>query len=505
MRPPVIAIVGRPNVGKSTLFNRLARKNLSIVHDRPGVTRDRLYAHCEFELEDESLGMATLIDTGGLGSAQDEPLYALIRSQTELAIQEADVIIHVVDARAGLVAEDRDISAWLRKSGRPTLLAANKLDVPQLDELTHQLHGFGMDVIAVSAEHNRGTGALLEQVRGHLSAALLEGAALAWKEAHQEEEQQNEDAWDHALDDAEGLADGVAGPEDDDTPVSVGEQILLPSVLRLCVVGRPNAGKSSFVNRLLGEDRHLVSDIAGTTVDAIDSFLAFGGNNYRLIDTAGIRRKRSIEERYESLAVMAALRGMDRCDIVLHLIDATAGVTEQDMRIMGFAEEKGKALVIVVNKWDLAGENNLTAEEYTKKIRHDVPSMDHVPIRFVSAKTGRRVHEVLETAQMLAQQHFKRVTTSACNRILFRAADGHQPPSYRGHRIKLLFATQVRVAPATFVIATNDPDGVHFSYRRYLVTQFREGLGFAGVPVRFVFRRRDSHSGRGRGVATKRK
>jgi GTPase len=266
--------------------------------------------------------------------------------------------------------------------------------------------------------------------------------------------------------------------------------------LRLCIVGKPNAGKSSFVNKLLGEDRHLVSDIAGTTVDAIDSFLEHAGHRFRLIDTAGIRRKRSIHDRYESHAVVGALRGMDRCDMVLLLIDGTLGLTEQDKRIAAFADDKGCALIIVVNKWDLARKDDLDADTYAKQIRQSMPFLEHAPIRFVSAKTGKRVFDVLETAAQLAKQHFRRVSTSSANRVLKACVDGHQPTMHKGHRTRLLFASQIRVGPPTFVIATNDPDGVHFSYRRYVSNQFREQLEFGGAPLRFLYRKRDGESRR---------
>jgi ribosome-associated GTPase EngA len=327
--------------------------------------------------------------------------------------------------------------------------------------------------------------AAVEEGDGDLDDASIDDAldeAMARFEAQQ------------ATDD-EGLAPVEAAADDAALePVPTGAKRFLravPEVLRIAVVGRPNAGKSSFINKLLGEDRHLVSDVAGTTMDAVDSFVEYGGARFRVIDTAGIRRKRSIVHQVEKYAVVAALRGMDRADLVLHLIDATAGVTEQDKRIASFVEDKGKACVIVINKWDLAKQNELDADEYARQIREELPFVDHAPIRFVSAKTGKRVHDVLQTAQELAKRHFLRVSTSQVNRVIEGAVAGHQPPMVKGRRVRLYFGTQVKTAPPTFVIATNDVDGVHFSYRRYLINQLREAFDFGGAPVRLIFRRRD--------------
>ena len=559
MRAPVLAIVGRPNVGKSTLFNRLAGRRIAIVEDLPGVTRDRLYA--EHRGDDEGNDISwTIIDTGGFEPEPDTTLFALVREQTELAIEEADVIVHVVDARLGLSPDDIAVAHMLRKSRRPVIVGANKVDHPNHEAYIGELYGMGVkDIFPISAEHGRGIATLMEYAFSLLSPTLKEGAraaavdeeslrhisdedleaALDHAEANlvamegsddeedgddgddeegdesaegdaedgdadevdaeegDEEDADDEDADDEIEDDASAalaraaLARSPNNVDEDGSPPPTPLLRAVPEVLRLAVVGRPNAGKSSFVNKLLGEERHLVSEVAGTTMDAVDSFVEYGGSRFRVIDTAGIRRKRSIAHRVEKFAVVSALRGMDRADLVLHLIDAVSGVTEQDKRIAAFVEEKGKACVIVINKWDLAKDNDLDADTYAQQVRDAVPFLDHVPIRFISAKTGKRVHDVLHTAQELAKRHFLRVSTSKVNRCLAEAVDAHQPPMHKGRRVRLYFATQVRTAPPTFVVATNDTEGVHWSYRRFLVNRFRDAFDFGGAPVRLIFRRRE--------------
>ena len=485
MRLPVVAIVGRPNVGKSTLFNRLAGRRISIVEDVPGVTRDRIYAEGVFDDDDGGAHRYTVIDTGGFEPDPSSPLLAAVKEQTQLAIDEADVVVFVVDGRTALLNDDREVASMLRKSGRPVVVAANKADTPQHDVQSHPFYELGIgDVVSVSGSHGRGVDALMTAVFAKLSPELRE-AARAIERAREEEEQREEDErWlDDALDAAEGELE-VAAPAG---PVVVAT----PDVLRIAVVGRPNAGKSSFINKLLGQDRHLVSDIPGTTMDAVDSFLEYGGAKYRLIDTAGIRRKRSISLTMEKYAVVAALKGMDRADVVLLLLDAVEGLKDQDMKIASFVHDKGKAVVIVVNKWDLSKQNDLDADTYAGQLKDQMPFLDFAPVRFVSAKTGKRVHDVLETAAAAARSYFTRVSTSEVNRVVQRAQQKHQPPMHKGRRVKLLFATQVRVAPPSFVIATNDPDGVHFSYRRFVQNQLREAFGFDGTPIRLFFRRRE--------------
>ncbi len=510
MRAPVLAIVGRPNVGKSTLFNRLAGRRIAIVEDLPGVTRDRLYAEYRSDVDGVDV-VWTIIDTGGFEPEPSSTLFSLVREQTQLAIEEADVILHVVDAQQGLSPDDVEVASMLRRSGRPILLAANKVDHPNHEALTGELYGLGVkEVFPISASHGRGVADLMETAYAHLPERLQQGAreAAVVEDDDDLDDATIDEALDQAIDsfvafenadvDADADDDVVAVLDPDAheaaaaaVPVKTRFLRAVPEVLRIAVVGRPNAGKSSFVNKLLGEERHLVSDVAGTTMDAIDSFVEYGNARCRVIDTAGIRRKRSISQRVEKYAVVAALRGMDRADIVLHLIDATAGVTEQDKRIASFVEDKGKACIIVINKWDLARDKDLDAETYARDVREELTFVDHAPIRFVSALTGKRVHDVLQTAQELAQRHFLRVSTSQVNKVVLDAVNSHQPPMHKGKRVRFYFATQVKTAPPTFVIATNDIDGIHFSYRRYLINKLREGFDFGGAPVRIIFRRRD--------------
>ncbi len=524
MRVPVVAIVGRPNVGKSTLFNRLARRRISIVEDVPGVTRDRIYADGVFEDI-----RYTLIDTGGFEPDPDTQLFEEIRTQSQLAIEEADVVLMVVDARAGPTPPDIEVARLLRKSGRPLLLAANKVDGPKHDALAHEFYEIGADqVFAISAEHGRGVGDMMEGLFEHLDPALAE-AGRAAQEAWEKEQQGDlsEDEIDDALDEAEGLAEGdvddddgaayddeyglddgdegFGEPADEPPPVKKSPVIQMPEVLRLCVIGKPNSGKSSLVNRLLGEERHLVSDIAGTTMDAVDSFFEYGGHKFRIIDTAGIRRKRSISAKMEKYAVVSALKGLDRADVAIMMIDATAGLTEQDMKVAAFAHDKGRALLIVVNKWDLKKEHELDAKEFREMLRDRMPFVDYAPILFASAKTGRKVFDIVERAVEVARAHFTRVPTADVNRVITAAVAAHQPPVHKGKRVKIYFGAQVRAAPPTFVFATNDVPGVHFSYRRFLQNRLREAFGFEGAPIRLILRRKGDAKGREKNIEARKR
>jgi len=608
MRMPVVAIVGRPNVGKSTLFNRLAGRRLSIVEDVPGVTRDRLYAEATLTDDDGDVVRFMLIDTGGFEPDPETPLFEGIRSQAQLAIDEADLVLMVVDARKGPVPADREVVQLLRKSGRPLVLAANKMDSPKQDHYAHEFYELGVDMVyPMSAEHGRGVADMLDGLFGGLSEDLMQGgrdAQDAWleerrkkhsaeafdaaldraedelvEEGYLEPDAEDEDEFEEQampqaimyevtgdeedLDDDAELAyedddlhyegddlpdmdddeegsddfdgehdgeendgeenDGDKEEEDDeDAPLTEADvergqqqvittqkgkeiEVHLPEVLRLAIIGKPNAGKSSFINKLLGEDRHLVSDMPGTTMDAVDSFLEYGGNRYRLIDTAGIRRKRSISQRMEKFAVVAALRGLDRCDIALFVVDATKGLTEQDLKVAAFAHDKGKAIIILVNKWDLAKENELDAKAFTDHIRDRAPFLAYAPIRFISAKTGRRVFDVLDTVEDVALQFFTRVPTGQLNRVLEAAVRAHPPPVRKGRRVKLFFATQVTTAPPTFVFATSNKEGVHFSYQRYLVNQLRKAFGFTGTPVRLFFRERGTAAGRAKNMEARKR
>jgi GTP-binding protein len=544
MRQPVVAIVGRPNVGKSTLFNRLARRRISIVEDTPGVTRDRLYAETSWDYEYRF----TIIDTGGLEADPDTELFTEIREQCQLAIDEADVVIFVVDARAGVTPPDVEVAKMLRKSGTPLVVAANKVDSPKQDDYAVELYELGVgEVIAMSAEHGRGIEDMMLAAFGLLSEELREGARKAQEifEVQEEERELDDDKLVRALDEAEAAwlreqgqgditdddgewdeawedddydgeddhQDADDGEHDDEAegadreaagdlveqappPAPSGPRVDRPEVLRLCVIGKPNVGKSSLVNKLLGEERHLVTDMAGTTIDAVDSMLEHGGRRFRLIDTAGIRRKRSISQRMEKFAVVSALKGMDRADVALFLLDATMGLTEQDLKVAAFAHDKGRAMILAVNKWDLAKSHELVAEELRATLRDRMPFLSYVPIRFISAKTGRRVFDLLDLADDIADRYFARHATSLINRVLQTAVAAHPPPVARGKRTKLYFAAQVANAPPTIVVACNDPRGVHFSYRRFLQNRFREALDLEGTPLRLIFRRRGDEEGR---------
>lgn len=467
VRCPVVSLIGRPNVGKSTLFNRLTKRRLSIVHDEPGATRDRMYAPVDW------LGQEVrLVDTGGLELKSDVSLMKGIVRQSKLAIAESDVIVMMTDAVAGLLPLDYEIAELLRKSRKPVVVVVNKSDSERLDAVANEFYALGFHIcVPVSAAHGRGLDGLFEAVLERIPKELLtepEPEVDLDDEFFAEEEQE-------------------AAPEDEDAkPV-----ITMPDILPIAIIGKPNAGKSSFVNKLLGEERHLVSEEPGTTVDAVDSVLEYGGHSYRLIDTAGIRKKRSISRDIEKMAVSASLGALDRSAVALMLIDAVAGVTEQDLKVAAFAFNKSRGIVIVVNKWDLARAEGLNAEVYAEQLRYKMPFLAFAPIRFVSALTGSRVFDVLETVQEVAKAYYTRVPTGQMNRMLESALDTHPLPVVSSRRIKIFYGTQVSVAPPTFLFTCNDADGVHFSYRRYLSNQIRETFGFKGSPVRMVFRSRD--------------
>jgi len=490
-RLPVVALVGRPNVGKSTLFNRLAQRRISIVEDTPGVTRDRLYA--EVRRDDY---LYTLIDTGGFEPKTDSPLLMAMRRQTQLGIDEADVVIFLVDGKAGMLPADMEVATWLRQSNKIVVLAANKTEAQKNQDNAVEFYEMGLgEVFTISSAHGQGVGVMMDHVFSSLPDELQENA----RQALIESEGPSGQGWGHeeALDEAQAQMEAEED-EESDTPAEHSPkpaQVMLPDVVRLAVVGKPNAGKSSLINKLLGEDRHLVSEVAGTTMDAVDSFFDYGGTNYRIIDTAGIRRKRSIYQQMEKYAVVSALKALDRCDIALMMIDATEGVTEQDLKVAAFAHDKGRAVLILVNKWDLRKENELNAKEFEQTIRDKMSFLSYAPIRFISAKTGSRVFDILDTVNRVATQAFTRVPTGQLNKALAHAFAAHQPPVYKGRRVKIYYGAQVRVSPPTFVLATNVPEGVHFSYRRYLNNKVREAFGFEGTPIRLFFRQRGSEAG----------
>jgi GTP-binding protein len=443
---PIVAIVGRPNVGKSTLFNRLARAHLAIVHDEPGVTRDRKYA------DTSAYGKRyTLVDTGGFDPEDDDPMRTGIARHVLAVVREADAIVFVVDATTGPTEADRAAARLLRQSGKPVFCAANKADSPRVDADAFDLYRLGVDTIyPVSALHGRGI--------GELEAALVEA-----------------------------LPDSEAEPVDDANAPPRG-----------ALIGRPNAGKSSLLNRILGEDRVLVDERPGTTRDAIDALVERDGQRYVFIDTAGIRRKAKVareESAVESLSVLAAIRSIERAHVVVLLCDAKDGVAEQDAKILGLAEERGRAMIVGLNKSDLLSKTELVKAE--ENAREKLSFVSYVPVVRMSAKTGRGIADLFSTMHRVQQAFRKRVTTGELNRFFEQVIETRPPPTMGGRAPRLYYVTQAQVAPPTFVAMTNAPDSIHFSYRRFVTNQLRERFGFEGVPVRVHYRarrRRDSPS-----------
>ena len=438
MSRPLVAIVGRPNVGKSTFFNKISGKRISIVEDTPGVTRDRVYADVEW------LGRKfTLIDTGGIDPRSEDVLLKQMRRQAEIAMDTADVICFFTDARAGLTQDDQEVAELLRKTRKPLLLVVNKVDHAGLNDDVYEFYNLGLgDPISISSVNMLGLGDLLEEI-----VKLLP----------------------------------PADPEEEDEA---------EHVVQLAVVGRPNVGKSSLVNCLLGKERVMVSNIPGTTRDAIDSrFTAPDGTEYNIIDTAGIRRKRVIEdESLERYSVLRSIAAIKRCDVALMLIDAQDGVTEQDTKIAGLVHEEGKACVVVVNKWDAIEKETNTMEQYRKQVLEDLKFMDYAPVLFVSAMTGQRVHTVLDMVSQAYAQYTKRVPTGVLNDVLADAQASLQPPATNGRRLKIYYGTQQHVAPPTFILFVNDEELMHFAYQRYLENFLRKTFDFTGTPIRLVLR-----------------
>ena len=433
---PLVAIVGRPNVGKSTLFNKIVGKRIAIVEDTPGVTRDRIYADAEW------LNYKfTLIDTGGIEPESEDIIAKQMRRQAELAIETANVIIFIVDGRAGITAADEEVADMLRRCTKPIVLVVNKVDHPKFEESIYDFYSLGIGTpISISAEQGLGIGDMLDEVVAGFSAM-------------------DEDEEEHSI--------GIA------------------------VVGRPNVGKSSLVNALLGEERTIVSNVPGTTRDAIDSPFTYGGKDYTLIDTAGIRRKRAIEdetvERYSVIRSLAAIR---RCDIALIVVDAERGLSEQDVRIAGYVHEEGKASVLVVNKWDTIEKDTYTVEKFKKEMLTDLAFMSYVPMLFISAKTGQRVQKVMEMASFAYEQNSIRITTGKLNDIVNEAITMNDPPVNNGRRLRVYYSTQVSTCPPTFVIFVNEPDLMHFSYRRYLENYIRKSFSITATPIRLIIRKR---------------
>ena len=437
MSKPVVAIVGRPNVGKSTLFNVLAGSAISIVKDTPGVTRDRIYADCTWL--DYSF---TLIDTGGIEPDSRDVILSQMREQAQIAIEPADVIIFLVDVRQGLVDADSKVAEMLRKSKKPVILAVNKVDsFAKFGNDVYEFYNLGIgDPMPISSASRLGLGDLLDEVTKHF----------------------NQDQY---------------GDEEDERP-------------RVAIVGKPNVGKSSIVNRLLGENRVIVSDVAGTTRDAVDTEITHNGTEYVFIDTAGLRRKNKIKEDIERYSIIRTVTAVERADIVLIVIDAKEGVTEQDAKIAGIAHERGKGIIVVVNKWDAIEKNDKTIYEYTRKLKEVLSFMPYAEYIFISALTGQRLVKLFDLIDVIRENQNQRIATGVLNEIVSEAVALQQPPSDKGKRLKIYYATQVAVKPPTFVVFVNDKELMHFSYVRYLENKIREAFGFRGTPLKFIIRER---------------
>ena len=437
MSKPVVAIVGRPNVGKSTLFNALAGEQISIVKDTPGVTRDRIYADVTWLNYN-----FTLIDTGGIEPESKDIILSQMREQAEIAIASADVIIFMVDVRQGLVDSDSKVANMLRRSGKPVVLVVNKVDSFQkMMTDVYEFYNLGIgDPVPVSSVGKLGIGDMLDEVVKH-------------------------------------FPESAAEDEEDERP-------------RIAIVGKPNVGKSSIINKIVGESRVIVSDIAGTTRDAIDTDITYNGNEYVFIDTAGLRRKNKIKEELERYSIIRTVTAVERADVVLVVIDATEGVTEQDAKIAGIAHERGKGIIVVVNKWDAIEKNDKTIYEHTNRIKDILSFMPYAEILFISAKTGQRVGKIFDTIDMVIENQNLRIQTGVLNEILSEAVAMQQPPSDKGKRLKIFYMTQVSVKPPTFVIFVNNKELMHFSYTRYLENKIRDTFGFRGTALRFIIRDR---------------
>ncbi len=439
MSLPIVAVVGRPNVGKSTLFNKLVGKRLSIVEDTPGVTRDRIYSKCEWRNRE-----FMIVDTGGIEPASDDVILAQMRRQAQVAIEKADVIVFLTDMRCGVTADDYEVASMLQKSGKPVILAVNKCDgIGEPPPEFYEFYNLGMgDPFPVSALHGHGSGDLLDEIFKYFPK--------------------------------------------EDTPEYDEEYI------KVAVIGKPNVGKSSLINRIAGEERAIVSDIAGTTRDATDTIIENEDGKYVFIDTAGIRRKSKITEKIEHYSVLRAYMAVDRADVCVIVIDALVGFTDQDSKVAGYAHEQGKACIVAVNKWDAVDKSTGTMEEYTNELKEKFSFMSYVPFIFISAKTGQRVDKLFELINSVNSQNCMRITTGMLNDVLSYATTRVQPPSDKGRRLKIYYMTQASVRPPTFVVFVNRADLFHFSYQRYIENQIRQTFGLTGTPVRFVIRERDN-------------
>ncbi len=437
MSKPIVAVVGRPNVGKSTLFNVLAGDDIAIVKDTPGVTRDRIYAECTW-LDYKF----TLIDTGGIEPDSNDVILSQMREQAEIAIQTADVILFVTDVRQGVVDADAKVADMLRRSRKPVLLVVNKVDSFQkFMPDVYEFYNLGIgEPIPVSAASRLGLGDLLEEVVKHFDTRMME-------------------------------------EEEDDRP-------------KIAIVGKPNVGKSSIINKIVGENRVIVSDIAGTTRDAVDTEIVKNGREYVFIDTAGLRRKNKIKEELERYSIIRTVTAVERADVVVIVIDAVEGITEQDAKIAGIAHERGKGIIIAVNKWDAVEKNDKTIYRHQEKIREILSYLPYAEILFISAKTGQRMNKLFEMIDVVIENQSMRVATGVLNEIMTEAVALQQPPSDKGKRLKLYYITQVAVKPPTFVIFVNDKELMHFSYTRYIENKIREAFGFKGTSLKFIIRER---------------
>ncbi|QNU68321.1 ribosome biogenesis GTPase Der [Ruminiclostridium herbifermentans] len=438
MSKPIVAVVGRPNVGKSTFFNYLAGRRISIVEDTPGVTRDRIYTEIEWRNK-----KFTLIDTGGIEPYSEDIIMQQMKRQAEIAIETADVIIFMVDAKDGMTATDKEVATMLRKSNKPVILTVNKVDKvgdppPEVYEFYNLAIG---DMIVISSVHGLGMGDLLDAVFEH-------------------------------------FPEDIDDDEDED-------------VIKVAVVGKPNAGKSSLINAILGENRVIVSNIPGTTRDAIDTHIEIEGQKYTFIDTAGIRRRSKINENIEKYSAIRSWTAIERADVCLIMIDAVDGVTEQDTKIAGYAHDQGKAAIIVINKWDLVAKETGTLEEYRRKVYESLGFMTYAPVLFISAKTGQRVNKIYELIKYVAEQASFRISTGMLNDLVNEAVAMVQPPSDKGKKLKIYYMTQTGIKPPTFVIFVNETQLFHYSYERYIENQLRKNFGFEGTPIRFIHRQRD--------------
>ena len=437
MSKPIVAIVGRPNVGKSTLFNQIGKKRISIVDDMPGVTRDRIYMDAEWLNH-----TFTMIDTGGIEFEDDDHILKSMRQQALVAMEEADVIVFVVDGRAGLTTADEEVGRMLRNTKKPVILAVNKIDSPQLEAGVYEFYSLGLgEPLGIAASNSLGLGDLLDAV----VAAFPEN-------------------------------DGEDKEEDE---------------ISIAVIGRPNVGKSSIVNALIGENRVIVSNVPGTTRDAIDTHFVSDNIKFMLIDTAGMRRKGKIDEAIERYSVMRSLRAVDRADVVLMVINAEEGITEQDKKIAGYAHESGKGVIIVVNKWDvLPDKDDKSTLRFTEDLRDEIGFLQYAPVLYTSALTGQRIHRITELVKYVADQQSMRIQTSVLNELIRDAVSVNPPPSHRGKQLKIFFMTQADIQPPKFIIFVNDPELMHFSYLRFLENRLRESFGFEGTPLKLIVRGR---------------